>query len=165
MMISESMQQALNEQIGLEFQASLKYDAMAAHFEAEGLSRLAAHYFAQANEEREHAHKFMRYLLDAGGRVQIPAIPAPPSSFPSAEAVAQAALDGEWVVTKSINRLMDLALSDSDHGTAAMLQWFVTEQVEEVSSAEHLLGLIRRAGEDNLLLVETFINESGVASE
>ena len=79
--------------------------------------------------------------------------------------MAQAALDGEWVVTKSINRLMDLALSDSDHGTAAMLQWFVTEQVEEVSSAEHLLGLIRRAGEDNLLLVETFISESGTASE
>lgn len=165
MMISDAMQKALNEQIGLEFEASLKYDAMAAHFDAEGLAHLAAHYFRQANEEREHAHKFMRYLLDAGGRVEIPAIPAPASSYPSAEAVAQAALDSEWVVTKSINALMDLALADSDHGTAAMLQWFVTEQVEEVSSAEHLLGLIRRAGENNLLLVETFINESGGGGE
>lgn len=160
MMISEAMQQALNDQIGLEFEASLKYDAMAAHFDAEGLARLAAHYFNQATEEREHAHKFMRYLLDAGGRVEIPAIPAPASNYPSAEAVAQAALDGEWVVTKSINSLMDLALADKDHATAAMLQWFVTEQVEEIASAEQLLSIIKRAGEQNLLAVENYLGES-----
>lgn len=163
MMISPQMQDALNAQIGMEFAAAMKYDAMGAHFDAEALPQLAQRYFAQAAEERVHAQKFLRYVLDAGGRVRIPAIPAPQAEFDTAEAAAQAALESELAVTKSINQLMDLAIADSDHATAAMLQWFVSEQVEEVATADQLLRIIQRAGEHNLLLVEDFLAKGGGA--
>lgn len=165
MMISADMQDALNAQIGMEFAAAMKYDAMAAYFDAEGLPRLAERFFVQAAEERDHAHKFLRYILDAGGRVKIPSIPAPPDAYPTAEAAAQAALDSELDVTRAINSLMDLALKESDHGTVAMLQWFVTEQVEEVATADQLLSIIKRAGEPNLLLVEDFLARGASAAE
>lgn len=160
MMISAKMQDALNAQIGMEFSAAMKYDAMAAHFEAEALPQAAKRFFKQAAEERLHAHKFLRYVLDVGARVQIPAIPAPPHTYKSSEAAAQAALDSELAVTKSINDIMDLAISEKDHATAAMLQWFVTEQVEEVSSAEQFLRLVQRAGEKNILAVEDYLADT-----
>lgn len=160
MIISAKMQDALNDQIGMEFSASIKYDAMAAYFEADALPLLAKHFFKQATEEREHAHKFLRYVLDAGGRVKIPAIPAPPHTYKTAAEAAQTALDSEVVVTKSINALMDLAIAERDHATAAMLQWFVTEQVEEISSADQLLRIIQRAGDKNMLLVEDYLADT-----
>jgi len=160
MMISAKMQEALNTQIGMEFAAAMKYDAMAAHFEAEALPQSAKRFFKQAGEEREHAHKFLRYVLDVGARVQIPAIPAPPHTYQSPEAAAQAALESEMAVTKAINDLMDLALAEKDHATAAMLQWFITEQVEEISSADQFLRLVQRAGEKNILLVEDYLADT-----
>ena len=159
-MISAKMQKALNAQIGMEFAAAMKYDAMAAHFEAEALPQTAKRFFKQAGEEREHAHKFLRYVLDAGGRVQIPEIPAPPHTYPSTEAAAKAALDSELAVTKSINKIMDLAIEEKDHATAAMLQWFVTEQVEEIASADQFLRLVQRAGEKNILAVEDYLADT-----
>jgi ferritin len=160
MIISEKMQKALNAQIGMEFAAAMKYDAMAAHFEAEAIPLLAKRFFKQASEEREHAHKFLRYILDAGGRAQIPAVPAPPHTYKSVEAAAQAALESELAVTKSINELMDLAIKEKDHATAAMLQWFVTEQVEEIASADQFLRIVQRAGEKNILLVEDYLADT-----
>ena len=159
-MISAKMQKALNAQIGMEFAAAMKYDAMAAHFEAEALPQTAKRFFKQAGEEREHAHKFLRYVLDAGGRVQIPEIAAPPHTYPSTEAAAKAALDSELAVTKSINKIMDLAIEEKDHATAAMLQWFVTEQVEEIASADQFLRLVQRAGEKNILAVEDYLADT-----
>ena len=160
MMISAKMLKALNAQIGMEFAAAMKYDAMAAHFEAEALPQTAKRFFKQAGEEREHAHKFLRYVLDAGGRVQIPEIAAPPHTYPSTEAAAKAALDSELAVTKSINKIMDLAIEEKDHATAAMLQWFVTEQVEEIASADQFLRLVQRAGEKNILAVEDYLADT-----
>ena len=164
-MISSKMQKALNAQIGMEFAAAMKYDAMAAHFEAEALPQAAKRFFKQASEEREHAHKFLRYVLDAGGRVQIPEIPAPPHTYKSSEAAAQAALDSELAVTKSINKIMDLAIEEKDHATAAMLQWFVTEQVEEIASAGQFLRLVQRAGEKNILAVEDYLADTAEDAE
>lgn len=160
MIISAKMQDALNAQIGMEFSASIKYDAMAAYFSAEALPLLAKHFFKQATEERAHAHRFLKYVLDTGGRVKIPAISAPPHTYKSAAEAAQTALDSEVAVTNSINAIMDLAIAEKDHATAAMLQWFVTEQVEEVSSADQLLRIIERAGEKNMLLVEDYLADT-----
>ena len=160
MMISSRMQKALNAQIGMEFAAAMKYDAMAAHFEAEALPQAAKRFFKQAGEEREHAHKFLRYVLDAGGRVPIPEISAPPHTYKSSEAAAQAALDSELAVTKSINKIMDLAIEERDHATVAILQCFVTEQVEEIASADQFLRLVQRAGEKNILAVEDYLADT-----
>lgn len=156
-MISEKMLKQINAQIGMEFEASIRYDAIAAYFEAEALPTLSRFFFRQATEEREHAHRFLRYALDAGGRVAIPAIPAPPSDFASSEAAVQTAYDSEVAVTKSIHAIMDTAVAEKDYATQQMLQWFIEEQVEEIASMDRLLRMVQRAGEKNLLIVEDIL--------
>jgi ferritin len=157
MLISNQMTAALNEQIGYELGASLQYVALAAHFDSESLPELARHYYHQAEEERAHAMRIVKYIVDAGGRVQVPTIPAPQSQFGTTEEAVQKALDGEIIVTKEINALVDLTFQETDHITRNFLQWFVTEQLEEVSSAETLLRIVQRAGEQDLLHVEEYL--------
>jgi ferritin len=160
MLISDKMNAALNEQIGHEFGASLQYVSIAAYFDSDNLPELAAHFYRQAEEERGHAMKFVNYVVDAGGKVVIPAVPAPKSAFASAEEAVQLSVDWEVKVTGQINGLVDLAIKENDHITQSFLQWFVTEQLEEVSSMERLLSLIRRAG-SNLLFVEDYLARQG----
>jgi ferritin len=157
MLISESMCAALNQQIGNEFGAFLQYVAIAAHFDHESLPELAAHFNRQADEERNHAMRFVRYVLDAGGRVGIPSIAAPKNSFATAEEAVNLALEHEVMVTRQINGLVELAVQERDHITENTLRWFVTEQLEEVHSAESLLRVIQRAGEEGLLQVEDYL--------
>ena len=154
MSISNAMSAAINEQIGHEFAAMLQYVAIATWFDGEGLPVLARHFYRQADEERDHAMRFVRYLVDAGGVVAIPAIPAGQSAFGSAEAAVQLSLERERTVTAQINALMDRAIGENDHATRGMLGWFVDEQLEEVSSMDTLLRMVRRAGESGLLFVE-----------
>lgn len=157
MLISQAMNEAINAQIGREFGASLQYIAIASHFAAESLPQLAAHFYRQSDEEHMHALRFIRYIVEAGGRVVIPAIAAPQSAFASAEEAVQLSLNWELEVTRQINHLVDLAVKESDHLTRTFLQWFVNEQLEEVSSMESLLRTVQRAGEAGLLLVEDYL--------
>ena len=161
MLISKDMNAAMNEQIGHELAASHQYVAIAVHFDGEGLPALAKHFYRQALEEREHAMKFVKYLVDADADVAIPAIPAPKARFGSAEEAVQLSLDSEMRVTTQINQLMDLAVRQSDYGSRNLLEWFVAEQREEVSSMDTLLKMVRRAGESGLLFVENFLNTGG----
>jgi ferritin len=156
---SDKVLAALNEQVGLELSASIKYDAMAAHFATEGLPRLAAYFFQQATEERGHAHRFIKFILDTGGRVEIPAIPKPPHHFKFAKDAVKLALEGENEVTAAIHNLMDLATTEKDYSTANFLQWFIGEQVEEVASMDQLLKIVERAGESGLLMVEEYVGK------
>jgi ferritin len=158
MLISRELNDAINEQIGHEFGAMLQYVAIATYFDGEALPKLAAHFYRQAEEERDHAMRFVRYLVEAGGTVAIPAIPAVKSGFSSAEEAVQLSLDQEKKVTDQINALMDRAIAENDHAARIMLAWFVTEQIEEVSSMDQLLRMIQRAGESGLLLVEQFLD-------
>jgi ferritin len=160
MLISDKMNAAINEQVGHEFGASLQYVAIAAYFDSDNLPELAAHFYRQAEEERDHAMRFVNYVVDAGGKVAIPAVPAPKSGFASAEEAVKLSVDWELTVTKQINALVDLAIKETDHTTQNFLQWFVTEQLEEVSSMERLLSMIRRAGA-NLLFVEDYLARQG----
>ncbi len=164
MLISQEMNAALNEQIGHEFGASLQYVAIAAYFDNDNLPVLAQHFYNQANEERDHAMRFVKYVVDAGGQVMIPAIPAPKSGFVSAEEAVRLSLDWEITVTKQINGLMDLAIKQNDHISKNFLEWFVNEQLEEVSSMDTLLGMVRRAGDAGLLLVENHLARNSVSS-
>ena len=157
MLISQEVNRALNQQIGHEFGASLQYVSIAAYFDGEGLPALAKHFYRQALEEREHAMRFVRYSLDADGAVEIPAIPAPQSSFASAEDAVRLSLDWEVEVTRQINAIMDLAIAQNDHMTKNFLEWFIGEQREEVSSMDTLLKMVRRAGESGLLFVENYL--------
>lgn len=158
MLISEDLNNAINAQIGREFGASLQYVQIAAHFANEALPKLAEFFFRQAEEEREHAMKFVKYVLDAGGEVHIPPIEAPKSRFASAEEAFQLSLDWEMDVTRQINSLMDIAIQEKDYIARAFLDWFVTEQLEEVSTMDTLLRLVRRAGERNLIMMEAYFS-------
>jgi ferritin len=156
MLISKAMNAALNEQIGNEFQASLQYVAIAAYFAEEGLNGFSALFFKQADEEREHALRLVRYILDTGGHVAPPDLTAPQHMFKSAREAVELALTHEKRVTDQINRLVETAIREGDHITKNMLDWFVHEQLEEVSSMENLLKIVTRAGENNLLLAEHY---------
>jgi ferritin len=161
MLISDKMVAAINKQIGNEFGAFLQYVAIAAYFGNDSLPELSKHFNKQALEEREHAMKFVNYVVDAGGLPQIPGISAPKSNFSSAEEAVKLSLDWELTVTKQINELVDLAGKENDHTSHTFLQWFVNEQLEEVSSMDMLLKMVRRAGE-NLLFVEDYLARKGL---
>jgi ferritin len=157
MMISSALATAFNEQIGHEFGASMQYVSIAAYFQTNQLTLLAKLFFAQADEEREHAMKFVKYLLDTKAELRIPAIPAATPSFASAEAAVQAALTWEQEVTRQITALMEQAITDNDYLAQSFLQWFIDEQLEEVVKMDRLLSVIRRSGEKNLLMVEAYL--------
>jgi ferritin len=160
MLISEKFNAAVNEQIGHELGNAAQYWAIASYFEGECLFGLAKIYFKQADEERDHAMKFVRFVLDAGGKVAIPAVPAPRNEFASAEDAARQALDSEIKTTRQIYDLVDLAKEEKNHIASNFLQWFVAEQLEEVSSAETRLAVIRRAG-PSVLMVEAYLAHGG----
>jgi ferritin len=107
--------------------------------------------------------KFLIYVQDVGGPVVIPALAAPKPSFESAEDAVAASLAWEEDVTSHIHAAMDLAIERRDHATQAFLQWFVTEQVEEVATMSELLQVTRRAGESDLLLLEDYVARSVTA--
>ncbi len=161
MLISDKMNQELNHQIGSELGASNQYVNVAAYFDNVGLPELSGFFFRQSAEERVHAMRFVDYVLDAGGKVAVPAIEAPPSAIGSAEKAVQLSLDWEMQVTGQINALMDLAIKENDHITQGFLRWFVDEQLEEVSTMDELLSVVRRAGEANLLFVEQYVVRKG----
>jgi ferritin len=158
MLISKKMNEAINRQVCYEFSAMLQYVAIASHFVEESLHQLAAHFYRQAEEERDHAMRFVKYLLDAGGHVDVGDIPAPQNRFKSVEEAVKLSLDQEMKVTEQINQLVELAIRESDHITQNALNWFVNEQLEEVSSMGSLLKVVRRAGPANLLYVEDYVS-------
>lgn len=163
MMISKRLNDAINAQVGYEFAASIQYVAIASYFAQEGLNQLAARFDVQANEERDHALKLVKYLLDTGGAVAIPAIPAPVGEFGSVAEAVGLALDREKTVTRQINDLMSLAFDDKDFAAQNFLNWFVAEQIEEVANMDNLLKVVKRAGEENLVYVEAYV--AGQASQ
>ena len=156
MLISDKLQGAINQQVGNEFGASLEYLQIASYFESEDMLKFAQIFFDQAEEERFHAMKLLRYVLDAGGDVDIPAIPKPVKDFGSAADAVQAALDWEVTVTKQFNNLMDIAVEERDYIAQEFLRWFLNEQLEEISKMSTILNIIKRSG-DNLLIAETYI--------
>ena len=135
----------------------LQYYAIAAHFGAEALPELSAHFHKQAEEEKQHALRFIQFVIDVGARVDIPALPAPQGAFKVAEAAVKLSLEQEEQVTTQINALLSMAKAESDYTTDNFLQWFVKEQLEEVASMEQLLRIVQRAGEGNLLRVEEYL--------
>ncbi len=158
MMISKELNDAINGQIGREFGASLQYINIATYFDGEALPKIAEFFYKQAEEEHEHAMKFVKYIVDTGGEVRIPPVAAPKSTFASAEEAFQLSMEWEMEVTKQVNNLMDIAHNEKDYAAQNFLNWFVEEQIEEVSSMDALLRIVKRAGEKNLIMLEAYIS-------
>lgn len=164
MPVDKSVIDALNVHMGREFEAHLQYLSVSSWFDSEGLPELTRFFAAQAAEEHLHAMKFLGYVQDVGGPVAIPSLAAPKPSFESAEEAVAGSLEWEVSITGHIDALMDLAVAKSDHATQAFLQWFVTEQVEEIATMGELLQVTRRAGEGNLLLLEDYVARLATAA-
>lgn len=157
MLISQTLATALNQQIGNELGASLQYVSIAGFFHQRQLTLLSKLFMTQADEERQHAMKFVQYLLDTKGGLEIPAVAAPARTFATAEAAVEAALNWEKEVTSQITALMDIAVKENDYLAQSFLQWFIDEQLEEVVKMDRLLGVIKQSGERNLLMVEAYL--------
>lgn len=157
MLISKELQDAMNAQIGNEFGASMQYIAIATYFFNENLSLLSKIFFAQAEEEKEHAMKFVHYVNETMGQLRIPPIAQAKFEFHSAEEAVEAALNWEKEVTGQITRLMDIAVEQKDYLAQNFLQWFIDEQLEEITKMDQLLSIVRRAGEKNLIMVEAYL--------
>ncbi|NLE38916.1 MAG: ferritin [Pirellulaceae bacterium] len=142
-MLSTKMHEALNAQINAEYYSSYLYLSMAAHCQAINLTGFANWLRVQADEELIHALKFYDFILERGGRVTLGPIEAPASEWESPLAIFEATLAHEQYVTDRINKLVDLAIAESDHATNSFLQWFVNEQVEEEASADAVLQKLK----------------------
>ena len=163
-MIGKPMQDAMNEQINKEYFSSYLYLSMAAYFEDKNLMGFAHWMRLQADEEREHAMKFYNFILDRGGRVLLKAIDAPATEWKSNLEVAEQVAEHEAKVTASINGLYELAFQEKDYPAQTMLQWFITEQVEEEKNAAELvakLRLIEERGTAVLMLDHRLSKRSG----
>jgi len=156
---------AVNEQIAREFAASQQYVAVATYFDAQTLPQLAAHFYRQAVEERNHAMMLVQYLLDAGERVVVPGVEAPKVDFADAVEPVALALEQEREVTRQIAALVQIAREENDLVGEQFLHWFLQEQREEVSSMSQLLAVVQRASGSNLLLVEEFLARNAVGDE
>jgi ferritin len=149
-------QALLRKQIRNEFTASQQYAAVAVYADDQDLPRLAAHFYAQSLEERNHAMSMVQYLLDSDLPVQIPGVDDVRNGFSSVEEVVQFALAQEKAVTAQITTLAPTARDEGDYLGEQFMQWFLKEQVEEVSSMSTLLTVVQRAA-DNLFQVEDFV--------
>ncbi len=157
MLIKPELAQKMIEQVRNEFAASLQYLAIAIYFEQEAMDNTAAFFYAQAAEENEHGMKLLRYVVETGGDAKLLLVPAPEAKIDSAEAAFQTSLNWEMEVTGQINALMTMAKQQNDYLAENFLQWFVDEQLEEVTTMEKYLSMVRKMGENNIFLLEHLI--------
>jgi ferritin len=155
----------LNEQIAYEFAASQQYIANAVFYDAQTLPRLAAFFYAQAVEERNHALMMVRYLLDADAHVAIPGIAAPEIDFADLVAPVALALDQEKRVSDQVASLVGVAREESDYLSEQFVQWFLKEQVEEVSTMSSLLAVVQRSGEAANFVEDYLARERGTSAQ
>jgi bacterioferritin B len=152
----------LHEQIRNEFAASQQYVAIAVHYDAQTLPRLAAFFYRQALEERNHALMMVAYLVDAGCETRMPGIDEPTNSFTDIVEPVQLALEQERQVSEQITELAQLARDAGDYSSEQFVGWFLKEQVEEVASMSALLRVVDRAREDPMR-VEEYLAREGAA--
>ena len=152
-MISQRVQDAINDQIQAELASEYLYLSMAAYCESLNLKGFATWFRAQADEEKGHAMRFAKYLTDRGARVFIKGIDQPPQEFGTPLQTFEHALGHERAVTARINRLFELAREEKDPATEIALTWFVTEQVEEEATASEIVETLKRVKESGSALV------------
>jgi ferritin len=155
----------MNEQIEREYAASQQYVAIAVYYDGETLPQLAAHFYRQALEERNHAMMFVQYLLDAEEDVRIPGVDPPQTAFDDPVAPVTLALKQEREVTDQIKALTALARQEEELVGEEFLRWFLREQLEETSSMADLLRIVERAAESNLLLVEDYLARNKIGDQ
>ena len=154
----------LNEQIGYEFAASQQYIANAVYYDAQTLPRLAAFFYAQAVEERNHAMMMVQYLLDADADVAIPGIAQPETEFDDVVAPVVLSLEQERRVSDQVAALVGVAREEGDYLSEQFVQWFLKEQVEEVATMSSLLAVVERSSEEPMTVEDYLAREHSAAA-
>jgi len=159
-MSEKTFAQALNDHVPREFAASQAYLAAAIYYDDLTMPRLAAFFYRQAIEERNHAMMIIRYLLDINEEATVPGVAAPKNGFSDLVEPVRTALEQERTVTQQISELAAIARAANDFQGEQFLQWFLKEQVEEVSLMGDLLTVVERA-KDRPLEIEEFLAREG----
>jgi ferritin len=163
MKMSDELAAAFNDQITMELASSVAYLQMSAHFENENLTGMASWMRMQSEEEKEHAHRFLKFVLDRGNTVKLGTIDAPKDTFDSVEQVFETALHQEQAVTRAIHDLYRLASDGGDLASFPFLQSFIEEQNEEEATVETILERVRLAGGESgaILLLDGELGARG----
>jgi ferritin len=163
MKLPDELAEAFNDQITMEVASSIAYLQMAAHFENVNLVGMAAWMRMQSEEEKDHAHRFMKFVLDRGNPVELGAVEAPKSDFDSVESVFATSLAQEQAVTKAIHDIYRLAADQGDLASFPFLQSFIAEQNEEEATVETILERVRLAGGESsaILLLDSELGARG----
>lgn len=148
MRLTQTLEDAFNDQITLEFHASLVYRQLAIELELKDLPGMSAWLRHQADEEIVHANKFIDHVADRDNHPRIGALEAPVVSSGTVLQVFQAALEHERRVSESIRRLYRLAEAEGDLDSRPLLNWFLEEQVEEEASVSEIVGRVEMINED-----------------
>jgi ferritin len=149
-MLKKKVEDICNRQVEREGYSSILYLAMASWAEVNGLAGVALWMYAQAEEEKLHMLKFVKYINERGGKAVLPAFKKPPADFKNVEEMFREVLKHEQFVTASINEIVALTLAEKDFNTHNFVQWFVMEQVQEESSAQAIIDKLRLVGKNNL---------------
>ncbi|NTW57439.1 MAG: ferritin [Chlorobiaceae bacterium] len=152
-MLGKKLQKAFNEQINQEFSSSYLYLSMAAYAESMNLPGFAHWLRLQTAEEKGHAMKLYKYVVERGGRVELQAIGQPPVDFKSPIALFEEVLKHERKISALINKLYETALEEKDYASQVLLHWFIEEQVEEEAAANEILETLKMAGEKGQALI------------
>jgi ferritin len=160
-MAAPKFAEQLRKQISHEFAAHQQYVAIATYYDALTMPRMAALFYQQALEERDHAMMMVQYLLDADEKVEIPGVGAPINAFSDVVEPVQIALDQEKRVTAQVNALTKLARDESDFASDQFMQWFIKEQVEEAAKMSDLLAVVTRSAGDYERIEDWVAREDG----
>lgn len=147
-MVSKKLETAINEQINAEFWSAYLYLSMSVHFANEGLPGFANWFKVQFQEEQDHAMKLINYLISKGNKVKLKPIEGVDTKWDSLLAAFDDTLEHEKVVTGMINNLVSIARSENDYATENILQWFVSEQVEEEETAQEMIDSLKLIGDN-----------------
>ncbi|MFW9914490.1 MAG: ferritin [Candidatus Thorarchaeota archaeon] len=149
-LISERMNDALNEQIGKELESAYIYLSMSMWLKEQSYNSLANWFAIQTQEEFSHAEKFANYIIEAGGSVKLPAIPAPKNDWADVKEIVETAYQHEQYITKRIHDLVRLAEELKEISVMNLLNWFVEEQIEEEANTSELVVKQARFRSDDL---------------
>ncbi len=166
-MIGKKMEEALNEQVREEFFSSYLYLAMAAYFHSQGLEGMARWMEVQVEEEKEHALRIYRHIVERGGRVKLQALREPTFEWDSPLAAWRAAYEHERYISERIHKLLELARQEKDYPAEVMLHWFVSEQVEEEDQTRRVVELLEKLGDSprGLLWLDKELGKRGKEEE
>ncbi len=153
-MLKQKIEKILNEQIEKEAYSSFLYLSMASWADSKGMAGIAQWLFAQAEEEKMHMLKFVDYINERGGRAIIPALEKAPDDWKDVFVLFDEVLEHEKYISASINDILALAVKENDFATQNWIQWFVTEQVEEESSAQLVIDKLNLLGKHNLYMFD-----------